>query len=161
MSRSQLYQTKLDGYFRLRANPAINGSQNGPFLAFEGKDWFPIDVDSGSSTSLVDVEWRAYLRANAVLWAKERNKYHAQGKTVGPKVYECGICWDTLAKPVVPLCILIFCFHCLRKWMAEGRKACLVCHANISEAPMTDDVFETELDAAIGFGVVVKPTGQH
>ncbi|KAF8209812.1 hypothetical protein K438DRAFT_1753443 [Mycena galopus ATCC 62051] len=127
MSRGQLYQTKLDGYFRLRDNPVIDDPQNGPFLPFEGKDWY---VDSGSSTSPVDVEWRAYLRANAASWTKERNEYHAQGKTVDPKVYECGICWDTLAKPVV-------------------------------EAPIRDGAFETELDTAIGFGVVAEAAVQR
>ncbi|KAF8217128.1 hypothetical protein K438DRAFT_411766 [Mycena galopus ATCC 62051] len=55
----------------------------------------------------------------------------------------------------------IFCFHCLRKWMEEGRKTCPVCHANISEAPIRDGAFETELDAAIGFGVVAKATGMR
>ncbi|KAJ7792659.1 hypothetical protein B0H14DRAFT_3498973 [Mycena olivaceomarginata] len=104
-SHAALYQTKLTGYFR----------------------WWPINVDSGSRSDPIDVEWWTYfcpldwrqpdrreaqdesehiveaVRAGSI--GPESDSVAAvpgleQSPLVDNKVFDCGICWDTLYKPV-------------------------------------------------------------
>ncbi|KAJ6460707.1 hypothetical protein C8R47DRAFT_1226210 [Mycena vitilis] len=150
--RSEIYQERLAGYLLLRAKPTLSHAQGSTYLPFEGQAWFPIDVDSGTKDSPIDVEWWTYLHEHPGDWTDGAPSVATN--RVDPKVFTCCICWDTLRKPVVPLCMHIFCYKCLHRWLKQGRTSCPVCRTPIGEAPIRDNAFEIELRDAIGEGVV-------
>jgi hypothetical protein len=62
LSRAALYQMKLTGYFRVHARPVLGEDIISPYYhADEGCQWWPINVDSGSRSDPIDVEWWTYL----------------------------------------------------------------------------------------------------
>ncbi|KAF8217212.1 hypothetical protein K438DRAFT_1748308 [Mycena galopus ATCC 62051] len=159
-SRAELYGSQLDGYVRVRssAGPKRTGQSSSlssstgastsvasalsrsasasaalkqpRFLEFEGKDWWPIDIDEGDPDNPVDVDFWTYTREHTGDWTTNDVPSYARKE---PKIFECGICCDTLFKPVV---------------------------AEISRKPLKDDAFDLELGDAISEGVVEKPSGE-
>ncbi|KAJ7793331.1 hypothetical protein B0H14DRAFT_3498195 [Mycena olivaceomarginata] len=137
-SRAALYQMKLTGYFRVRAQPILGDDIVSPYHADEGQQWWPINVDSGSRSDPIDVEWWTYLcpldgRRPDGREAQDESRLHIlwrlsglgrlepesdsvpavpgleQSPLVDNKVFDCGICWDTLYKP------------CLHKWLGDKK----------------------------------------
>ncbi|KAJ7838235.1 hypothetical protein B0H14DRAFT_3701131 [Mycena olivaceomarginata] len=189
-SRTALYQTKLTGYFRVRAQPVISSPNDVFYHEDEGRQWWPINVDSGSWTDPIDVEWWTVLRAQPVQPTVEGASLDPAGdhgfqnaateasiaesssavspplgggvdKAVDNKVFECGICWDTLYKPVITMCMHIFCYDCLHKWLAEKKKMCPLCRTRVKEQPIRDCAFEEELEAAVVDGRVAEVEGER
>jgi hypothetical protein len=72
-SRAALYQTKLTGYFRIRAQPIVGDGIISHYHADEGCQWWPINVDSGSRSDLIDVEWWTCLRPQPLERPQDRN----------------------------------------------------------------------------------------
>ncbi|KAJ7290329.1 hypothetical protein C8J57DRAFT_1611111 [Mycena rebaudengoi] len=72
-------------------------------------------------------------------------------------IFICCICICTLHKPVVLLCMHIFCYACIHQNLRE-RNCCPVCRAPIRGPPIRDDAFERELFDAIGEGLIEAPT---
>ncbi|KAJ7119811.1 hypothetical protein C8R44DRAFT_878203 [Mycena epipterygia] len=153
-SRANLYQSKLNGYLLCRVKDARANTSMSRYLPFEGLSWWPIDVDQGSKDSPIDVEWWTYLRDHPGDWSSTAPTVIT---TVDPKVFDCCVCWDTLHKPVMPLCMHVFCYACIHKWLKAGRTSCPVCRAPVGEAPIRDNAFEMELVHAVANGVVKAP----
>ncbi|KAF8193084.1 hypothetical protein K438DRAFT_1969568 [Mycena galopus ATCC 62051] len=163
-SRARLYQTRLDGFLRAKPEPNLpQSSTPGGYLKFEGEAWFPIDVESGSSDAPIDVEWRDMLTANESTWTKEKHAAslgatagtrHGHNAGVDAQVFRCGICYGTLASPVIPLCMHVFCYGCLHRWLMRRVKTCPVCRATVNTAPIRDAAFERELADAVKDGIV-------
>ncbi|KAJ7444397.1 hypothetical protein B0H11DRAFT_1915924 [Mycena galericulata] len=143
--RATLYQTRLEGYFLVRAKGATRATTQPKFLPFEGESWFPIDVDAGSRDNPIDVEFWTYL------WDAEA--IPLPQAEVDPNVFRCCICWETLHMPVVTDCLHIFCRHCISRWVKAGRRSCPVCRAVIRKTDR-DGLFEAELATAITAGAV-------
>lgn len=71
-SRAALYQTKLTGYFRVKAQSTPADDVVSHYHADEGRHWWPINVDSGSRTDPIDVEWWTALRTQPAQQAGHR-----------------------------------------------------------------------------------------
>ncbi|KAJ7303584.1 hypothetical protein DFH08DRAFT_977094 [Mycena albidolilacea] len=178
-SRAALYQTKLTGYFRVRAQAVLGDAIISPYHADEGREWWPINVDMGSRSDPIDVEWWSYLRpmpvkrpeetlevrelVGAVPASEPDSDGSGSGSSVhesvrdglvDSKVFDCGICWDTLYKPVVPMCMHVFCYDCLHKWFADKKRTCPLCRSRVGGRPIRDCAFEGELEVAISEGRV-------
>ncbi|KAK6977880.1 hypothetical protein R3P38DRAFT_3236549 [Favolaschia claudopus] len=156
--RAALYQTKLAGYLLVQKNSL--GADNAPtrFVSFEGKQWFPIDVDQGDRDNPIDVDLWVCMREHPMESGSITTSKNMIIKD--PKVFQCGICWETLCKPVIPMCMHVYCFSCLFKWVNRGHHSCPICRAHIGEEPIRDDAFETELDDAIKQGLVDCPSAK-
>ncbi|KAJ7276595.1 hypothetical protein C8J57DRAFT_1466095 [Mycena rebaudengoi] len=68
-------------------------------------------------------------------------------------IYRCGLCGDTVYKPVASLCIHIFYYLCIRSHLSV-QKICPNCAAPIEVAPIRDDAFELDLFDAIAHGLI-------
>ncbi|KAJ7126119.1 hypothetical protein C8R44DRAFT_874492 [Mycena epipterygia] len=176
--RSEVYQASLAGYYLVRSTPQSKNSRSSPYLPgegratfpidvdrigtpqiylpFEGQAWFPIDVDRGSVDSPIDVEFWTYMSEHPGNWSADAAQ---RVMTVDLKIFQCCICWDTLFQPVVPLCMHVFCYKCIHKWLKRGRTSCPVCRAPIEGVPIRDNAFEMELHDAVAEGQVEDPKG--
>ncbi|KAJ7214218.1 hypothetical protein C8J57DRAFT_1601756 [Mycena rebaudengoi] len=137
------------------------------FLNSQGTALNRIDVDAGTTTAdgIVVKEWAALANApddgpststadpatlpSSVVWSNARAELK--------DIFVCCICLFTLQKPVVPLCMHIFCYACIRRNLRE-RNVCPVCRSPIREPPIRDNAFEMELYDAICDKLVDKPT---
>ncbi|KAJ7741060.1 hypothetical protein B0H16DRAFT_1728700 [Mycena metata] len=77
-----------------------------------------------------------------------------------PPLYICSICLDTVYKPVIPLCMHVFCFDCLLEWLRQGNPVCPCCRAPVREPPIRDNGLETDLAHAIEIGAIEKSIDQ-
>eukprot|EP00742_Colponemidia_sp_Colp-10_P004042 GILJ01004312.1.p1 GENE.GILJ01004312.1~~GILJ01004312.1.p1 ORF type:complete len:202 (-),score=20.76 GILJ01004312.1:524-1129(-) len=52
----------------------------------------------------------------------------------GAAQFECNICLDTAAEPVITLCGHLFCWPCIHKWLNQPKElqVCPVCKAGVS-----------------------------
>ncbi|KAJ7219001.1 hypothetical protein C8J57DRAFT_1537231 [Mycena rebaudengoi] len=185
MSRTAIYQTQLDGYVRIarRLRPSTTrrevidvdttaikvididacifpGLQR--FFTFEGKHWYPINVDEGSSEDdAIDVEaWTTLSEALGSWTANDEDtavpsssEVWAKARAANVDIFQCCICFLMPNKPVMPLCMHIFCYSCIRKNLGI-RNCCPVCRAPIYEAPIRDNAYEMELSDAVCEGLV-------
>ncbi|KAJ7216225.1 hypothetical protein C8J57DRAFT_1538041 [Mycena rebaudengoi] len=71
-------------------------------------------------------------------------------------IYTCPICIGNLHKPVMPLCMHIFCYACIHQTLCDNTR-CPICHAPIQIPPIRDDAFELDLFDAIREGLVKAP----
>ncbi|KAJ7494782.1 hypothetical protein B0H11DRAFT_1910729 [Mycena galericulata] len=65
---------------------------------------------------------------------------------------------DTYTRPVVTMCMHIFCDSCLNTNFRYSF-ACPYCRALITEPPLRDHFLEVELERALEMGLVSAPTG--
>ncbi|KAJ7086508.1 hypothetical protein C8R44DRAFT_893573 [Mycena epipterygia] len=157
-SRSSVYQSRLEGYFLLRAKPLLTTSKSSPFLPFEGQHWFPIDVDQGSQDCPIDVEWWTYLHENPGDWSVKPN---VKVVTVDPKVFECGICWETLSKPVMLIMPVLVSSTPIDALQA-ALHACVLLRmhfALVESRP--EDMPDLPQQDAISDGTIAAPTNIH
>jgi hypothetical protein len=55
-----------------------------------------------------------------------------------------------------PMCMHIFCYDCLHRWLGDKKRSCPLCRTRVLEQPVRDSTFEVELEAAIGEGRVMQ-----
>ncbi|KAJ7607071.1 hypothetical protein DFH06DRAFT_1149545 [Mycena polygramma] len=121
---------------------------------FEGTDWYPIDADNGSQDQPVDVDWWVYCIETAN--APGPAPLTVDQRTALKSLFRCKICLQTFYKPVMPLCMHVFCYDCFLHWLVKGRLECAVCDAAVEVRPIRDNAFEMALSTAISDGIVVK-----
>ena len=46
--------------------------------------------------------------------------------------FDCHICLETCAHPVITMCGHLFCWPCLSQWLEQGKPICPVCKAYVS-----------------------------
>ncbi|KAJ7033486.1 hypothetical protein C8F04DRAFT_1260997 [Mycena alexandri] len=73
-------------------------------------------------------------------------------------LFACGICSDTFNRPVVTLCMHIFCDACITQNFGYSM-ACPLCRSMITDPPMRDVLFEAELTQAVADGVIAEAEG--
>ncbi|KAJ7470192.1 hypothetical protein B0H11DRAFT_2041784 [Mycena galericulata] len=71
----------------------------------------------------------------------------------------CTICLDTVCRPVVTLCVHIFCDECIYNVLRHGSLACPLCRATITEPPEPDTILDLYLEQTIADGMVTRPSG--
>ncbi|GAB9475370.1 hypothetical protein Gpo141_00012469, partial [Globisporangium polare] len=87
--------------------------------------WFaPSAVGTGASSSAQD-------NVSAPPRSASSSPAHAASTAAAKPTFDCNICLDTVASPVVTLCGHLYCWPCLYQWM-ESRSECPVCKAGIS-----------------------------
>ncbi|KAJ7244232.1 hypothetical protein C8J57DRAFT_1680998 [Mycena rebaudengoi] len=132
------------------------------FFTFEGKDWYPINVDSGSTAKdAISVEaWTTLSEAPGSLAdgpaAPSSSEVWAQARTENVDIFQCCICFCTPQKQVMPLCMHIYCYQCIRNNL-NRQNICPVCRSPIREPPIRDNTYEMELADAIKEGLVEPP----
>eukprot|EP01062_Namystynia_karyoxenos_P032976 TRINITY_DN24281_c0_g4_i1.p1 TRINITY_DN24281_c0_g4~~TRINITY_DN24281_c0_g4_i1.p1 ORF type:complete len:197 (+),score=54.17 TRINITY_DN24281_c0_g4_i1:122-712(+) len=57
----------------------------------------------------------------------------AGGAAAGSDCFDCAICMDKAAEPVVTQCGHLFCWGCLSQWLDRGENSCPVCKAGCSK----------------------------
>ncbi|KAJ7811368.1 hypothetical protein B0H13DRAFT_2383935 [Mycena leptocephala] len=72
-------------------------------------------------------------------------------------LFTCSICADTFNRPVVTLCMHVFCDSCISRNLSYSR-LCPLCRTSIRDAPLRDAMFEQELAQAISRDGVHGPT---
>ncbi|KAJ7158197.1 hypothetical protein C8R43DRAFT_1124818 [Mycena crocata] len=119
------------------------------YREWDGGELFPIAVDAGTSGIPVDVEdWTEALQQGVPKQPVPQVAVPVQGD-----IFECGICFETMFMPVMPLCMHVYCYECLRDWFLAGRLRCPYCSAPAKEKPIRDNAFELELATAISDGL--------
>ncbi|KAJ7687285.1 hypothetical protein B0H17DRAFT_1136407 [Mycena rosella] len=163
--RSEVYQSRLDGYVLLRAKPRLAQLPSIPYLPFEGEAWWPIDVDSGSKDSPIDVEWWTYLRDNPGNWGDSGANGTSSGTVPVPaKVVAHQLCSgpesvrlrDLLGYAEQARQSAVY----ARILLQVPRQMAALETDDLSQAPIRDNAFEMELADAIGDGRVAAPTEQ-
>ncbi|KAJ7870563.1 hypothetical protein B0H13DRAFT_2280596 [Mycena leptocephala] len=76
-----------------------------------------------------------------------------------PSTLRCPICFDTVCRPVVTLCLHVFCDECIYKSLRDSSLACPLCRASIPQPPEPDAILEGYLERAVAEGVVAVPSG--
>ncbi|KAF7332877.1 Helicase-like transcription factor isoform X1 [Mycena venus] len=76
-----------------------------------------------------------------------------------PPNLRCTICLDTVCRPVVTLCLHIFCDECIYNVLSHGSLACPLCRATITEPPEPDTILDRYLEQVIADGTVTGPSG--
>ncbi|KAK6996627.1 hypothetical protein R3P38DRAFT_3221696 [Favolaschia claudopus] len=167
-SRAALYQTRLTGYFRIIKKSQHADTLEPRYLPFEGQQWFPIDVDSGTKESPIDVDWWTYVR---------ENPEHSFGIKHGVTITDFRM-WNLLGnieftgrvrlsfisfamqanESGSTMCMHVFCGACLAKWLRRGATTCPICRGAINDQPIRDEAFEQELSEAIAVGLVAPPS---
>ncbi|KAJ7785043.1 hypothetical protein DFH07DRAFT_2848 [Mycena maculata] len=71
----------------------------------------------------------------------------------------CTICLDTVCRPVVTLCLHIFCDECIYNVLRNGSRACPLCRATITEPPEPDTILDRYLERMISDSAVARPSG--
>ncbi|KAJ7025270.1 hypothetical protein C8F04DRAFT_1191619 [Mycena alexandri] len=160
--RAHLYQTSLDQYLVRRIAPPVLSSTIwmpaqgigvvGPiyrhFLANAGKSIVhAIDVDEWSEQDPIDVDAGNIVEVEGIQQSQ---------CTRNAGLFACGICSDTFRRPVVTLCMHIFCDACIARNFGYSM-ACPMCRAPIVDPPVRDKLFEDELKEAIEMGIVNRP----
>ncbi|KAJ7018105.1 hypothetical protein C8F04DRAFT_1278213 [Mycena alexandri] len=173
-NRAHLYQTSLRAYFNRAITPAVvdvvteHAQTYAPpkrsrkrfkprrFDADAGRTLSAaIDVDEWADHEPIDVDVDSQETSMALkLVMEQRSAVHCLTKA---GLFACPICADTFHRPVVTLCMHIFCDYCITKNFAYS-KACPLCRSAIMDVPMRDKLFEQELRQAIASGLVVAPT---
>ncbi|KAJ6604858.1 hypothetical protein DFH09DRAFT_1301007 [Mycena vulgaris] len=124
----------------------------------------PIDVEEWATSVPIDVDTFSMDAAPLEVTPEVNPDPAEQGSTepanaADPDVlFQCGICSDTLYRPVVTLCMHIFCDQCFRTNLRYSF-VCPYCRCSVREAPLRDFLFEAELQRAIYAGAVVAPAG--
>ncbi|KAJ7021403.1 hypothetical protein C8F04DRAFT_1273760 [Mycena alexandri] len=120
---------------------------------WEGEDWWPINVDDGTTEQPHDFEFWLYC--------KEHGAPSREGESQGLsadmlKACECSICKHTLFMPVVTLCMHVFCYSCLHDWFTIGRVVCPLCVRPVDQTPIRDNALEMRVADAISSGALEK-----
>ncbi|KAJ7913772.1 hypothetical protein B0H13DRAFT_1873630 [Mycena leptocephala] len=76
-----------------------------------------------------------------------------------PSTLRCPICFDTVCRPVVTLCLHVFCDECIYKSLRDSSLACPLCRASIPQPPEPDAILEGYLERAVAEGIVAVPSG--
>ncbi|KAJ7766540.1 hypothetical protein DFH07DRAFT_769802 [Mycena maculata] len=94
-----LYRANMRNYARLRSSTPFSElcCLGLPYMPFEGSYWFPIDVDSGTPSNPIDLEWWLYVRGVGVTEAAQ----HGLTVVNDHNIFKCCICLDTLYRPVM------------------------------------------------------------
>ncbi|KAJ7272295.1 hypothetical protein C8J57DRAFT_1467778 [Mycena rebaudengoi] len=71
----------------------------------------------------------------------------------------CTICLDTVCRPVVTLCMHIFCDECIYNVLRHSSLACPLCRATITEPPEPDTILDRYLEQMIADGTVTGRSG--
>ncbi|KAJ6471293.1 hypothetical protein C8R47DRAFT_1222262 [Mycena vitilis] len=71
----------------------------------------------------------------------------------------CSVCHDTFRRPVVTICLHVFCDQCLSSNL-QYSTACPLCRAEICYEPLRDVLFEDDLEAAIQRGAVMASSSE-
>ncbi|KAJ7817768.1 hypothetical protein B0H14DRAFT_2601829 [Mycena olivaceomarginata] len=76
-----------------------------------------------------------------------------------PSTLRCPICFDTVCRPVVTLCLHVFCDEWIYKSLRDSSLACPICRVSITQPPEPDAILEGHLERAVAECVVAVPSG--
>ncbi|KAJ7705194.1 hypothetical protein B0H16DRAFT_1747381 [Mycena metata] len=117
----------------------------------------PTGEPPADSTNL-DIAVQA-VEAGTVVVGEPAGEPQATPTTVTEKeLFACGICSDTFNRPVITMCMHIFCDACITANFRYSM-ACPLCRSTITDPPLRDYLFEVELTEAVAAGVVAEPEG--
>ncbi|KAJ7208548.1 hypothetical protein GGX14DRAFT_395699 [Mycena pura] len=181
-SRAKLYQTKLDGFYPVKPKGRAASTSATPttaaLLPQEGLAWFPIDVDSGTEGTPIDVEFWTHVRDHGTVppnhpsatqqaWqltaAYPATSRKTPTSSTGDKPATRRWFHSSRAKNVISSrkFVSVYCQKRNRdvvtgtvppilwyRWMNNNRTSRPVCRAHLEAPPMHDAAFETELRGA-------------
>ncbi|KAJ7340733.1 hypothetical protein DFH08DRAFT_811926 [Mycena albidolilacea] len=75
-----------------------------------------------------------------------------------PSTLRCPICFDTVCRPVVTLCLHVFCDEWIYKSLRDNSLAGPICRVSITQPPEPDAILEGHLERAVAEGVVAVPS---
>ncbi|KAJ7623948.1 hypothetical protein DFH06DRAFT_1340271 [Mycena polygramma] len=110
-------------------------------------------TEGGVDVNEADTEGGVAMQVGEDQDPGEQSSAEAPASRDDKRLFSCCICTDTLNRPVITLCMHVFCDMCISTNFAYST-VCPLCRAEVSDAPMRDSMLEEELARAIERGDV-------